>query len=184
MLENSPTINWKKFIYYITITIVILVISFLILGRKISATSNEIQDKKNQTEALKNREKNINQLQNNYFKIKDNISTVTKVLLDEENIADFIKYLEDLGQTTATNMQITFDDKVNAEVQKNKYLILDLNISGNGTGVQKFFQSLEKGPYLINIIFFSYDSVDGLASDSQLKLKVKVFTNDPYSLNK
>lgn len=184
MPEFSQKLNWKRFLLTAVLTISILLIFIFVLGKRISALANEIQDKKNQIEALANREKNINQLQDDYFKIKDDIPQVTKILPDQENVQEFIQYLEDLARYTSINMQIIFDDKINTEVQKNKYLIFDINISGKGINTQKFWQTMEKGPYFIKIISFSYDTVDGLDSDSQLKLKAKVFTNDPYSLDK
>ncbi|EKD56486.1 MAG: hypothetical protein ACD_58C00172G0005 [uncultured bacterium] len=174
----------QNFIIWIVVTNIVLLLIIVLFNYRLTELSFAIQDKKSQTQAIRNRENNINQLQDKYYQIVNDISVVTKSLPDEENIANFVKYLEDLSSSKGTNIEILFDEKVNSEVLKNSYLIFSLNVSGPGSNVSDFWQSLEKGTYFVNVSNFNFDSTNGLSSDTKLSFKAKVYTNDPYRPNK
>ena len=183
MEKQLETIQIKRFITWTVTSVVIFVAGVFLLNLKISAVSLAIQDQKSQIQAFKNRENNINQLQDAYYKIRDDIPTVTVILPNEENVASFVKYLEDQANKHSVAMEILFNDKTNIEVVNNKYLIFDLNLSGIGNNVKDLWKSLEKGPYFINISSFNFNTTSGLGSDTQLKLIAKVFTNESYFIN-
>lgn len=184
MDEQFEKQQLKKFIVWSVLLLVFFLIVFIYIGSKINHLSLEIQDKKSQIQATRNRENNINQLQSKYYQIVNDISIVDQTLPDEENVASFVKYLENLAQNTSTGVEILFDNKANIEVSKNKYLVFSLNISGPGNNVSDFWGRLERGSYFINVSNFNFNSIDGLETDTKLNLKAKVFTNDPYTPNK
>lgn len=186
-MDKNQEIDKKQqqnFIIWVIITNIVLFSIVILFNFRLTALSATIQNKKSQTQAIRNRENNINQLQDKYYQIANEIGIVDEALPNEENIANFVKYLEDLSNKNATSIEILFDEKANTDVAKNNYLIFDLNVSGPGKNVSSFWQSLEKGTYFINISNFNFNSTNGLNSDTKLSLKAKVYTNDPYRSNK
>lgn len=172
----------NKFLLQVGLMLLVAIVGLILINNKMTQAAKTIQNQASQLQAIKNREENINKLQENYQKIKGNIATVTSILPDEENVASFVQYLENLAKKYSVNIEILFDDKLNAQIDQNKYLTVKLNLSGSGDAVKKAWASLEKGPYFINISSINLLTSDGLGSDSQLKLTVKVFTNDPYKI--
>lgn len=182
MIQNSEIEKkqYQTFALWVILTYLVFIVIILLINSRLTILTNQIQDKKSQIQAIKNRENNINQLQNKYYQIANDISVVTSALPDEETMADFVKYLEGLSNQKNVNIEILFDDKTNSEVAQNKFLLFDLNVNGSGNNVYEFWHALEKGKYFININNFNFDSTNGLNSDTKLSLKVKVYTNDPY----
>lgn len=181
---KEKQLKLKSFLGWTGTVFVFLIIVIFFLNNEISVQSTQIQDKKSQIIALKNREENISKFQNDYYKIEDDISTVTSVLLDEENVSSFVEYLEDLSSKYNTNLEIVFDDKANAQIEQNRYLVANLSVSGFYDGVKNMWQSLENGPYFINISSFELNTLSGLGSDTQLKLTTKIYTNEQYKISK
>lgn len=174
----------KGFVIWVVIVCLIITAVIIIINYRLSDLSHTIQDKKSQIQAIRNRENNINQLQDKYYQIVNDIQLVASSLPDEENVANFVKYLENLSNKNSVAIEILFDSKANTDVMKNKYLVFDLNVSGPGKNVSEFWQALEIGAYFINISNFNFSSTNGLNSDTKLSLKAKVYTNDPYQSNK
>lgn len=168
------------FIVWTMVAYIFISAMIIFFSSQLSALSSDIQDKKSQILAIQNRENNINQLQEKYYQIANDITLVKSVLPDEENIADFVKYLEELSQQNKVNMQIMFGDKANTNIAKNNYLIFDLITSGIGSDIYQFWQKLEDNKYFVSINNFQIISSSGFDSDTKLTLKAKVFTNDPY----
>lgn len=176
--------QYQKFILWVIFSYLFFIVIILFINNYIVALTNQIQDKNSQIQAIKNRENNINQLQDKYYQIVDNINVVLTALPNDESIADFVKYLEELSNQKGVNIEILFDDKINKDVVKNKFLAFNLNVSGSGSKVKEYWQSLENGKYFINISNFDFSSTNGLDSDTKLSLVAKVYTNDPYQSSK
>jgi Tfp pilus assembly protein PilO len=174
----------KKFILWVAVVYLILIIIVVVFNYRLLSLSTNIQDKKSQIQAIKNRENNINQLQDKYYQIANDIDIVSATLPNEENIADFVKYLENLSISNNVALEILFDDKSNQDVVKNNYLIFNLSVSGPGKNVGDFWKSLENSAYFVNINNFNFNSTNGLNSDTKLSLKAKVYTNAPYRSDK
>lgn len=185
MPESSRAqLELKRFLLHVGLILLFGAGMIFPLAWEINQLADKLQDQKSEIMALANREKNIAQLQANYLKIKNDIPIVTAVLPDEENVASLVEYLENLASREGVNLEIAFDAKANDKVNANKYLMVSLSISGGGQNVGQYFQSLETGPYFISAQNFDLSTNSGLDSDSKLKLTVKVFTNDPYKINK
>lgn len=185
MLEVAPKkLQLKEFILITGLILIIVVFAIYLINKKISDLTNQIQDKKSQIVALQNREENFIELQKNYYEIEDKISVVSNILPDEENVALFVSYLENLAKKNGVNLELVFDDKINLQVEQNKFLLFNINLSGGSEAIKDTWKSLEKGPYFINISDFNLSTVSGLGSDSRLKLTTKVYTNDPYKITR
>lgn len=183
MLEITPKkLQLKEFILIIGLILIVVVFGVYLINKKISKLANQIQDQKSQIVALQNREENFIELQKNYYEIESKINVVSNILPDEENVVLLVSYLENLVKKNGVNLELVFNDKINLQVEQNKSLAFDINLSGAGEAIKDTWKSLEKGPYFITISDFSLSTVSGLGSDSKLKLTGKVFTNDPYKI--
>ena len=156
----------------IIILAIVILSNFLIgpLIKELMATSVLAQEQNQNLLILKKTDKEyLRQIENDYKKIKEDISAY-KIYLSEKQIIGFIMDLE----------KAAFDSSSKLEIKSTKFPLFNLSLIGSFPNVMKFLGWLENNLYLVNV-----ESVQmrGLTERDLISKQEELYTSGEVMVN-
>ena len=145
-------LTYTKKIYILSgISLVsIIAIIFLILYPlygQINLQNEEIYDKKVQLAIYQQQRSNIEKTQQDYNKIKNDISNISKIFVNKDQILDLISALENIAATHSVVQNINLDPLLPSD--SNNVIPLRISLNGNWLNLIQYLDDLEKLDYYV-----------------------------------
>lgn len=146
-----------------------LMISFITLPliNKISATSQEYLDIKQQIANIEENRNQIAKLEKEYDTIKEGISKIDATLANPSDFLNTIIKLEQIGEKTGNKYKISVIDESSAKksAEPKQYLPFRVVLYGDFAGAMDFINKLENADFYANIEKVEMSKLDKLTLD-------------------
>lgn len=169
-------LDYSKKIYVlggISSIIIIGVIFFATypLYNQITTLNNEVYDKRVQLAIYQQQRTNIEQTRQDYNKIKNDISNVSKIFISEDQILDLISALENTATTYSITQNISFDSS--SQSDSDNVIVIQITARGDWLNLIQYLGGLEKLDYYLVIDDLN---IINLNNNLTLTLSTKVFS--------
>lgn len=140
---------------------VLLTAAFLYFGqnylvKEVEALSGEIISTKKELNSFEVRNNRLFESRGDYNDIKNEIEDISKIVVAEDKIVDFIERVEEVAESDGVKLRISsaLDNKAENEQEGQGYIsqkTFDLTAAGDFNGIMYFLYSLENFEYYINV---------------------------------
>ena len=199
--------NFRKKIYFKILILIIAIALLIFFGirpifSKISQTSQKIQETKFILSEFDQQKKYLESLKNNSEKIKEENIILSQVLIEPQNIVNFIIALERIADVTENQMEISvvapkkenaLNNPAQQSVPKDKFYNVPFNLSleGKFNSLMDFLVLLENMEYYVDVGSINIEAmteqvqlenkemIEQYLGTIRTNLLIKVYTNQP-----
>lgn len=129
--------------------------------------SNQFVVERNNLFSIESKIKDLEKFRAEYANISPDLARAESLFVNAELPVDFIRFLEENSQSSGINLKISPSASVAIPGDLWKSSVFQLTLAGSYSGVLRFIDKLENGPYLIGFQNFSLSKL----TDTELKSK-------------
>lgn len=149
----------KNKIFLSLMLLVLLSAAFLYLGHKylvkeVETLSSELINTKKELNRFEVRNDGLLESRREYNNIKSEIENISKIIVAEDRIVDFIERVEKVAENDGVRLRISSNNKAEKKQSEQSYISqksFDLTAGGDFNSIMHFLYSLENFDYYINV---------------------------------
>lgn len=142
----------------------------------IQKKSGEIVAKKAAVESLRQRTLNVSEFKSRLPNIQPDLDKIDGLFIDSDTPIDFIEFLERQTENLSAELEIAASPVKKDEPDLWNSMNFHLDLTSSFSNFLRFLESLESGPYLVEIINLNIRRLEKPAGDINSLLLIKVFT--------
>lgn len=136
---------------------------------------------KNELIELEKQEQIIQSSQELYRTYQSEIEVISSVFPDEESVTLFIQLLEKQLRTVSDTYTLKFNSQLPVKEKEKLYLPLTIIMRTDLSRLSRFFEELEKMPYMTQLVSISAKTPDGFTKTGEVSLVLKVYVQNPFT---
>jgi len=176
MRQYMIKLDYDKKIYLLSGISIILIVASLILiinplFSRITSLNSEVYDKRVQLAIYQQQRLNVEQTQQDYKKIKDDIENISKIFVNKDNILDLISKLEKISAAHSITQSINLDSTPADESAD--MLPMQITLNGKFQNLVNYLADIERLDYYIVIYGINFSTSD---EDINLQLSINLFS--------